>query len=137
MAIFQTLCSSFKQELFEGVHDFTADTFKLALYTANATLNADTTEYTTTNEVTDAAYTAGGNALTGATVQLSGSTAFVDFADTSWAGAVTARGGLIYNASKSDKAVAVLDFGSDKTSVNAFDVQMPAADASSALIKIT
>jgi len=140
MAISQAMCSSFKEQLFLGEHDMDTDTIKLALYTSAATLSAATTAYTTSNEVSSSGtnYTAGGNTLTGATVSLSGTTAFVDFADTSWLTAtITARGALVYNASKSNKAIAVLDFGSDKISTNGtFTVQMPANTASDALIRI-
>jgi VCBS repeat-containing protein len=140
MPISQAMCSSFKEQLFLGEHDMDTDTIKLALYTSAATLSAATTAYTTSNEVSSSGtnYTAGGNTLTGATVSLSGTTAFVDFADTSWLTAtITARGALVYNASKSNKAIAVLDFGSDKTSTNGtFTVQMPANTASDALIRI-
>jgi O-acetylhomoserine/O-acetylserine sulfhydrylase-like pyridoxal-dependent enzyme len=134
------MCSSFKEQLFLGEHDMDTDTIKLALYTSAATLDASTTVYTTSNEVSSSGtnYTAGGNTLTGATVSLSGTTAFVDFSDTSWLTAtITARGALVYNSSKSNKAIAVLDFGSDKTSTNGtFTVQMPANTASDALIRI-
>ena len=140
MPISQGMCSSFKQQLFLGEHDLDTDTIKMALYISAATLDASTTVYSTSNEVSSSGtnYTAGGNTLTGATVSLSGTTAFVDFADTSWTTATfTARGALIYNASKSDKAIAVLDFGSDKTATNGtFTVQMPANTASDALIRI-
>jgi hypothetical protein len=112
----------------------------MALYISAATLDASTTVYSTSNEVSSSGtnYTAGGNTLTGATVSLSGTTAFVDFADTSWTTATfTARGALIYNSSKSNKAIAVLDFGSDKTSTNGtFTVQMPANTSTDALIRI-
>jgi hypothetical protein len=134
------MCSSFKQQLFLGEHDLDTDTIKMALYISAATLDASTTVYSTSSEVSSSGtnYTAGGNTLTGATVSLSGTTAFVDFADTSWTTATfTARGALVYNASKSNKAIAVLDFGSDKTSTNGtFTVQMPANTASDALIRI-
>ena len=140
MPISQGMCSSFKQQLFLGEHDLDTDTIKMALYISAATLDASTTVYTTSNEVSSSGtnYTAGGNTLTGATVSLSGTTAFVDFADTSWASATfTARGALIYNFTKSNKAIAVLDFGSDKTSTNGtFTVQMPVADATNAIIRI-
>lgn len=138
MAISQAMCSSFKQELLKGEHDFDVDTFKIALYTSSATLSAATTVYSTSNEVAGAGYTAGGNTLAGTTVSLSGTTAFVDFSDTTWStSSITARGALIYNASKSNKAVAVLDFGSDKTSTSgAFTVQFPANTATDALIRI-
>jgi hypothetical protein len=134
------MCSSFKQQLFLGEHDLDTDVIKMALYISAATLDASTTVYSTSNEVSSSGtnYTAGGNTLTGATVSLSGTTAFVDFADTSWTTATfTARGALIYNSSKSNKAIAVLDFGSDKTSTSGtFTVQMPANTASDALIRI-
>ena len=140
MPISQGMCSSFKQQLFLGEHDLDTDTIKMALYISAATLDASTTVYSTSSEVSSSGtnYTAGGNTLTGATVSLSGTTAFVDFADTSWTTATfTARGALVYNASKSNKAIAVLDFGSDKTSTNGtFTVQMPANTASDALIRI-
>jgi hypothetical protein len=138
MAFTQTLTTSFKQEILLGVHDLDTDTLKLALYTANATLGADTTVYSTSDEVTGTGYSAGGNTLTGVTVLVSGTTAYVDFADTTWNPAgFTTRGALIYNASKSNKAIAVLDFGADKTATTTFTVQMPANTATSALIRIT
>lgn len=137
MAFEQTLTTSFKQEILLGVHDLDTDTLKLALFTANASLNADTTIYAAANEVSGTGYVAGGNALTGVTVLTSGTTAYVDFADSIWNPAnFTARGALIYNASKSNKAVAVLDFGSDKTTTTSFTVQMPTNAADSALIRI-
>jgi hypothetical protein len=138
MAITQAMCSSFKQQILLGEHDLDTDVIKIALYTSAADLGAATTAYTTSNEVVGTGYTAGGNTLTGATVSLTGTTAFVDFADTTWTTAtITARGALIYNSSKSNKAVAVLDFGSDKTSTaGSFTVQFPANDASSAVVRI-
>jgi len=136
MAIVQTQCTSFKEQLLKAVHDFSTDTFKLALYTSAASLGASTTVYTTTGEVVAAGYTAGGNALTGVSVTTSGTTAYVDFADTTWTTSTTARGALIYNSSKANKAVAVLDFGADKTSTNTFTVQMPPNSATDALIRI-
>lgn len=138
MAISQAMCSSFKQQLLLGEHDLDTDVIKIALYTSAATLSAATTAYTTSNEVVGTGYTAGGNTLTGATVSLSGTTAFVDFSDTTWPTAtITARGALIYNSSKSNKAIAVLDFGADKTSTAGdFTVQFPTNDASSAIIRI-
>lgn len=136
MAIYQTLTNSFKQEVFEAVHDFTTDTFKIALYTSSANLDQSTTEYTATGESSGSGYTAGGLVLTGTTVTLSGTTAYIDFADATWSGAsFAARGALIYNASKSNKAVAVLDFGADKTASGDFTVVFPANDASSALLR--
>jgi hypothetical protein len=138
MAITQAMCSSFKQQILLGEHDLDTDTIKIALYTSAATLSAATTAYTTSDEVVGTGYTAGGNTLTGATVSLTGTTAFVDFTDTTWTTAtITARGALIYNSSKSNKAVAVLDFGSDKTSTaGSFTVQFPANDSSSAIVRI-
>jgi len=141
MAITQAMATSFKQELLTGTHDFTnstGDTFKIALFTSSATLGASTTAYSTSNEVSGSGYTAGGNTLTNVTPSTSGTTAFTDFADTTWSSAtITARGALIYNSTDSDKAVVVLDFGSDKTSTNGdFTIQFPTADASNAIIRI-
>lgn len=138
MAITQAMCSSFKQQILLGEHDLDTDVIKIALYTSAATLDASTTAYTTSNEVVGVGYTAGGNTLAGATVSLTGTTAFVDFTDTTWTTAtITARGALIYNSSKSNKAVAVLDFGTDKTSTaGSFTVQFPTNDASSAIVRI-
>ncbi len=111
---------------------------KIALYTSAATLGASTTVYTTSDEVVGTGYTAGGNTLTGATVSLSGTTAFVDFTDTTWSTAtITARGALIYNSSVGNKAIAVLDFGGDKTSTaGSFTVQFPTNDSTNAIIRI-
>lgn len=140
MAITQAMCTSFKVDLFGGVQDLDTDTIKMALYTSSASLDAATTAYTTSNEVSSSGtnYTAGGNTLTSPTITSSGTTAYVDFADTTWSNAsFTARGALIYNASKSNKAIAVLDFGADKTATAGdFVVQMPTADASNALLRI-
>lgn len=138
MAITQTTCTSFKVELMQGVHNFDVDTFKIALYTSAATLEADTTAYSTANESAASGYTAGGNTLTVSTTPTySGTIAFVSFANTAWASALTARGALIYNSSKSDKAVAVLDFGADKTSATTFTVTFPTADATNAVVRIS
>lgn len=141
MAITQTMCTSFKQELLTATHDFTpstGDTFKVALYTSSASLGAATTAYTSSNEVSGTGYTAGGNTLTSVTPTTSGTVAYVDFGDTTWTTAsFTARGALIYNSSKSNKAVAVLDFGEDKTvSVGNFQIQFSPATASEAIIRI-
>jgi len=138
MAITQALCTSAKADFLGGVIDLDTDVMKIALYTSSATLNATTTAYSATNEVVGAGYTAGGNTLTGATISTSGTTAFVDFSDTTWTTAtITARGALIYDSSKSNKAVAVLDFGADKTSTSGdFTVQFPANDATNAIIRI-
>ena len=138
MAITQALCTSAKADFLGGVIDLDTDVMKIALYTSSATLDATTTVYSATNEVVGDGYTAGGNTLTGATISTSGTTAFVDFSDTTWTTAtITARGALIYDSSKSDKAVAVLDFGADKTSTAGdFTVQFPANDAANAIIRI-
>ena len=138
MPIQQTMCSSFKQQLFLAQHNLSTDVIKIALYASAASIGPDTTVYATTNEITGTGYTAGGIALTGATVLLSGTTAYVDFDDAVWAAATfTARGALIYNSSKANKAVAVLDFGADKTVMaKPFVVQMPVNGASSALLRI-
>ena len=137
MAFEQTLTTSFKQDILLGVHDLETDTIKMALYLATADLGAATTVYTTSGETSGTGYTAGGEVMTGVTVLTSDTTAYVDFADTTWnPAAFTARGALIYNASKSNKAIAVLDFGSDKTTTTIFTVQMPANTATSALIRI-
>jgi len=141
MAITQAMCTSFKVELMTATHNFTAstgDVFKIALYTSAATLDATTTAYTSSNEVSGTGYTAGGNTLTNVTPTSSGTTAFTDFADTTWTTAtITARGALIYNSSKSNKSVCVLDFGSDKTSTAGnFTIVFPTADASNAIIRI-
>lgn len=136
MAITTAICDSYKKELLDGVHA-AADTYKIALFTSAATLGASTTAYATTNEVSGTGYTAGGATLSGFTTGLSGSTAYLTFTDPSWASStITARGCLIYNSSKSNKAVAVFDFGTDVSSTNGtFTVDLPAAGASS-LIRI-
>lgn len=148
MAITQAMCTSFKTELLQGVHNFyngsgggsagTGATFKIALFTSSANLGAGTTAYSTGNETTGTAYVAGGNSLTNVTPTSSGTTAFTDFADTTWStSTITARGALIYNSTQSNKAVAVLDFGSDKSSSSGdFTIQFPTADSSNAIIRI-
>jgi hypothetical protein len=143
MAITQAMATSFKVGLLDGTFDFgtgTSQVFKIALYTSAATLDATTTAYTTSNEVVGVGYTAGGNTLVVSQVPTStGTTAFLDFDDSTWASAtITARGALIYLANgTTDDAVCVLDFGSDKTSTNGnFTVIFPAADASNAIIRI-
>jgi hypothetical protein len=142
MAITQAMATSFKVEILGGDFDFssgTADTFKIALFTSAATLSAATTAYSTTNEVSGTGYTAGGNTLTISTNPTStGTTAFLDFADTTWSSAtITARGALIYKSGGTNPAVAVLDFGSDKTSTAGdFTIVFPAADASNAILRI-
>lgn len=140
MAISQAMCTSFKKELLEGIHDFrtTGDTFKIALFTSSATLGASTTAYATTNEVSGTGYTAGGNTLSKVNPTTSSTTAYTDFADTTWSSAtITANGALIYNSTESDAAVVVLAFGGDKTSTNGdFTIQFPTAGASTAIIRI-
>ena len=138
MAISQALCTSFKSELLGGTHDLDTDVIKIALFTSSATLGASTTAYSTTNEVSGTGYTAGGNTLSSVVISTDGTTAIVDCADTTWSSAtITANGALIYNSSKSNKAIAVLAFGGDKTSTNGdFTIQFPAAAASTALIRI-
>jgi len=141
MSIVQAVCTSFKKELFTGTHNFTADTgdtFKMALYTSDASLGASTTAYTTTEEVVGTGYTAGGTTLTNITPSSSGTTAYIDFDNATWpASTITARGALIYNSSQSNKAVAVIDFGTDKASSSStFTVSFPVADSSTAIIKI-
>jgi hypothetical protein len=144
MAISQALCTSFKVALLNGEMDFSSDTaltFKVALYTSSATLGASTTAYTVTNEVSGTGYTAGGEEITISTNPTSsGTTAYLDFSDTTWSSAtITARGALIYNANgTTNPAVAVLDFGADKTSTAGdFTIVWPTADASDAIIRIS
>ena len=155
MAITTAMCTSFKSELLQGIHNFhngsgggtttttgTGNTFKIALFTSSATLAASTTAYATTNEVSGTGYSAGGNTLTNVDPTTSGTTALTDFADTTWSSAsITARGALIYNSSttagSANRAVCALDFGADKTSTSGdFVIQFPAAAASNAIIRI-
>lgn len=136
MSIVQTLTTSFKNDLLTAGQNLSTDTLKLALYTANASLNADTTAYSATNEITGTGYTAGGVTLTGVTIQTSGSVVYINFSNAVWSpAAFTTRAALIYNASKSNKSVAVLDFGSDKTCTSTFTVVMPANTVTSALLR--
>jgi len=136
------MCTSFKQELLTATHDFTNSTgssFKLALYTNSASLDASTTAYTATNEVAGTGYSAGGGTLTNVTPTTSGTTALTDFADLTFSSAtITARGALIYNdTAAGDPSVVVLDFGADKTSTAGdFTIVFPTADASNAVIRI-
>lgn len=146
MAITSALCTSFKKELLERKHDFNATgghSFKIALYTSAASLDASTTNYSTSNEVVGAGYTAGGIALTNIDPTSSGTTAFIDFADVTWTSAtITAAGAVIYNTTtdggtSTTNAVAVLSFGGDKISTNGdFTIQFPTADASNAIVRI-
>ena len=145
MSISQTTTTSFRVELLQAVHNFDSDTFKIALYTGAADIGPNTTVYTTIGEASGTNYTAGGNTLTVSTTPTYGTnsynvvTAYVSFANTSWNNAsFTARGALIYNSSKSNKSVAVLDFGADKTvPAGTFTVQFPTADANSAIVRIS
>ena len=142
MAITQAMCTSFKQALLDGEMDFssnTAQSYKIALYTSSASLDAATAAYTTSNEVSGTGYSAGGNTLSISTNPTStGTTAFLSFATTTWSTAtITARGALIYQAGGSTPAVAVLDFGGDKTSTAGdFQITFPTADATNAIIRI-
>jgi hypothetical protein len=135
MAILQTMPTEAKLQALQAL---ATGTLKMALYTANADLGSDTLVYTSTGEVVGTGYTAGGNVLTGVTVQKSGTIAFLDFDNVVWNPAnFTARAALIYNTTLSNLAVCVLDFGSDKTSANTFTVQMPANTSTSALVRIS
>jgi hypothetical protein len=141
MAIAQAVCNSFKQEILEGIHDFETggDEFKLALYTSDANLSAATTAYSVTNEVPNSGeYSAGGGTLQSQQTGLDTGVAIVDFADLSFTGVtLTARGALIYNTSETNKAVCVLDFGSDKTATSGtFTIQFPAFTSSAAILRI-
>jgi hypothetical protein len=155
MAITQAVCTSFKQELLQGIHNFTSgsgggtttttgsgNAFKVALYTSSATLSASTTAYSSSNEASGTGYSAGGAALTNVTPTTSSTTALTDFADVTWSSSsITARGALIYNSStaagSANRGVLVLNFGSDKTSSSGdFTITFPTADASSAIIRI-
>ena len=141
MPISQAMATSFKQELMQALHNFNnpgGNTFKVAMYTSSANLGATTTAYSTSNEVSGTGYTAGGNTLAAVTPTSSGTTAFTDFAGTTWTSAtITANGALIYNSTNGNRAVAVLAFGGDKTSTNGdFTIVFPTADASNAIIRI-
>ena len=141
MAITQAMATSFKVQLLNGQQNFSANTFKLALYTSSATLGENTTAYTATNEVPSTGnYSAGGNTLSvSVTPTNSGNVAFISFSNTSWANAtITANGALIYNANAANAAVCVLAFGGDKTSTNGtFAINFPTADATNAIIRLT
>lgn len=141
MAISTAMCTSFKSELMSALHDFDnpgGNTFKIALYTSAATLGASTTVYAATNEVTGTNYVAGGNTLTSVSPTTSGTTAYVDFADTTWSSStITANGCLIYNNTNANRAVVSLAFGSDKSSSNGdFQIVFPTANATDAIIRI-
>jgi hypothetical protein len=141
MAITTSLATSFKQELMVGTHNFTlstGNTFKIALYTSSATLGASTTVYSATNEVAGTGYTAAGNTLTNVTPTTSGTTAFTDFADSSWTSStITARGCMIYNSTNANRTVGVWDFGSDQiSSSGTFTIVFPTPDATNAIIRL-
>jgi hypothetical protein len=142
MASTQAICTSFLKELGQALHDFTTTTghtFKIALYSSTAALSSATTVYSSTNEVSGTGYVAGGTTIASVTPTSSGTTVIFDFADASWAGStITARYALIYNSTATNRAVCVLDFGSDKTSsASTFTVTMPAATADSAIIRLS
>ena len=140
MAITQAVCNSFKQELLQGLHDLDGHTLKLALYTSSATLGPTTTAFSTTNESSGTNYTSGGATISNVAVSLSGTVAFVDFDDVSFSSATIsdAAGALIYNSSASNRAIAVLDFGSTKAvSGGTLTVSLPSASATTALIRIS
>jgi len=139
MAIVQALANTFKEDLMDTTANLEANTLKVALYDNTATLSSATTAYATANEVSGSGYTAGGAAMTGMAVTLDGSTAIFDADNVSWANAtITAQAAVIYNNSFSNAAIAVLDFGGNKTSTNGtFEIQFPNANASTALIRIT
>ncbi len=134
-------CNSFKQQLFEGDFDFsatTAQTFKIALYTNDATLDQTTTAYTTTGEVVATGYTAGGELITPSlAIDSSTGIAYIDFSNASWSGAFTARGALIYRVTTGNPAICVLDFGSDKISTTTFVVEFPPNTSTGALIRLS
>lgn len=147
MPISQSMCTSFKVEILNGIHAFgttvvraatTPDVFKIALYDMSANIGPTTTVYSTASEVVGTGYTAGGNTLTNIAPISSGTTAFLDFDDTTWAAStITASGALIYNSSQANRAVAVLDFGGSKSSSSGnFTIQFPAATSSSAILRI-
>jgi len=141
MGINQALCTSFKREILQAIHDFTADTgdtFKIALYTAEATLGASTTAYSATNEVSGTGYTSGGATLSSVSPAASGGMVYIDFANVEWpSSTITARGALIYNSSKANRAVMVLNFGLDKiSSSSTFTVKFPTPNSTDAIIRI-
>jgi len=134
--IVQGQTTSFKEELYEAIHNFTTDTFKIALYTANATLNQDTIAYTATGEISGAGYTATGQTLLNPIVSSASGVAYISFDNISWTSAsFTVRGALIYNSSKANRSVAVLDFGSDKVTTSTFTITFPANTSTSAIIR--
>jgi hypothetical protein len=136
MSLTQTMTTSFKVELPQAVHNLLTDSIKIALYISTATLNADTTIYSSSNEVVASGYTAGGLVLTGVTINSANNVAYISFTNPTWNAALVARGALIYNATKGNKSVAVLDFGADKTSSSTFTIVMPANTSDSAVLRI-
>jgi hypothetical protein len=136
MAITQTMTTSFKAELPQAVHNLLTDTVQMALYTSAATLDADTTVYTASNEVVASGYTAGGVVLTGVTISSANNVAYISFNNPVFNAAITARGALIYNVTAGNKSVAVLDFGADKTSAATLTVTLPANTSNSSLLRI-
>lgn len=139
MAILQCLCGSFLYELMKGIHVLDTDTLKMALYDSSASLTADTTAYTATNEITGTGYSAGGKAITNPTVLLLSGVAALDFDDVEWAGATfIARGAMIYNSSKANRAIGLLDFGGEKVAAGGtFRVKLPPALSEKAFLRLT
>lgn len=138
MAITTAVCTSFKEELANAIHDFDNDTFKLALYTNSANLDANTTQYTTSGEVVGSGYTSGGKIITGLTVTKSGSTVIIDFDDVLWTSSTfTTRGALLYNQSKANRTIGVWNFGTDKSAAGSdFTVIVPPATVAAAVLRI-
>lgn len=136
MALTQTMTTSFKAELPQAVHNLLSNTIQMALYTSAATLNADTTVYTASDEVVASGYTAGGVVLTGVTISTANNVAYISFDNPVFNAALTARGALIYNVTASNKSIAVLDFGADKTSAVTFTVTLPTNASDSAVLRI-
>lgn len=138
MAILQTQTTSFRQELLQGIHDLLTDTLKIALYSDAASLSADTTVYSVTNEITGTGYVAGGQVMTGVTINNSNNVVYVDFDNVVWNPAsFTAAGALIYNSSKANRSIAVISFGSNKTASNTFTIEMPTNTYTTALLRFT
>lgn len=136
MSIFQTQTTSFKQELLQGIHNLSTDTIRMALYSSNASLGPSTTVYSTADEVTGSGYVAGGKILTGVSIANLNDVVYVDFDDVTWNPAsFTSAGALIYNASKANRSIAVLNFGADKQAFNTFLIQMPPNTYNSALLR--
>lgn len=138
MAILQTQTTSFRQELLQGIHDLLTDTLKIALYSDAASLSADTTVYSVTNEITGTGYVAGGQVMTGVTINNSNNVVYVNFNNVVWNPAsFTAAGALIYNSSKANRSIAVISFGSNKTASNTFTIEMPTNTYTTALLRFT